>query len=146
MAERILIISGSKSDEAIVKGITSVLDDFGAEWKYEVASAHRTPEKVEKIVKSTFADVIIAVAGLSAALPGVCASHTLVPVIGVPVSAKLGGMDSLLSIAQMPPGVPVACVGIDNGKNAALLALEILGINDKDLEKKLISYREKMRK
>ncbi|NYZ60154.1 AIR carboxylase family protein, partial [Candidatus Micrarchaeota archaeon] len=91
-------------------------------------------------------DVIIAVAGLSAALPGVCASHTLVPIIGVPVSAKLGGMDSLLSIAQMPPGVPVACVGIDNGKNAALLALEIIGINDKDIEKKLLSYREKMRK
>lgn len=146
MAERILIISGSKSDEEIVKGITSVLDEFGVEWKYEVASAHRTPEKVEKIVKSTFADVIIAVAGLSAALPGVCASHTLVPVIGVPVSAKLGGMDSLLSIAQMPPGVPVACVGIDNGKNAALLALEIIGIKDKEIEKKLISYREKMKK
>ncbi len=146
MAERILIISGSKSDEEIVKGITSVLDEFGVEWKYEVASAHRTPEKVEKIVKSTFADVIIAVAGLSAALPGVCASHTLIPVIGVPVSAKLGGMDSLLSIAQMPPGIPVACVGIDNGKNAALLALEIIGIKEKDVEKKLIRYREKMRK
>lgn len=146
MAERILIISGSKSDEEIVKGITTVLDEFGVEWKYDVASAHRTPEKVEKIVKSTFADVIIAVAGLSAALPGVCASHTLIPVIGVPVSAKLGGMDSLLSIAQMPPGVPVACVGIDNGKNAALLALEIIGIKEKDVEKKLIRYREKMRK
>lgn len=146
MVERILIISGSKSDEEIVKGTTSVLDEFGVEWKHEVASAHRNPEKVEKIVKTTFADVIIAVAGLSAALPGVCASHTLIPVIGVPVSAKLGGMDSLLSIAQMPPGVPVACVGIDNGKNAALLALEIIGINDKDIEKKLLSYREKMRK
>lgn len=146
MAERILIISGSKSDEEVVKGITSVLDEFGVEWKYEVASAHRNPEKVDKIVKTTFADVIIAVAGLSAALPGVCASHTLIPVIGVPVSAKLGGMDSLLSIAQMPPGVPVACVGIDNGKNAALLALEILGIKDKEIENKLLKYREKMRK
>ncbi len=146
MPERILILSGSRSDEKIVKDITSVLDEFGVEYKCEVASAHRTPEKVEKIVKSTFADAIIAVAGLSAALPGVCASHTLIPVIGVPVSAKLGGMDSLLSIAQMPPGVPVACVGIDNGKNAALLALEIVGIKEKGIEKKLIQYREKMRK
>jgi 5-(carboxyamino)imidazole ribonucleotide mutase len=146
MTERILIISGSKSDEEIVKGITSVLDEFGVEWKYEVASAHRNPGKVEKIVKTTFADVIIAVAGLSAALPGVCASHTLIPVIGVPVSAKLSGMDSLLSIVQMPPGIPVACVGIDNGKNAALLALQILGIKDKEIEDKLLKYREKMRK
>lgn len=146
MAESILIISGSKSDEEIVKGITSVLDEFGVEWKYEVASAHRNPDKVAKIVKTTFADVIIAVAGLSAALPGVCASHTLIPVIGVPVSAKLGGMDSLLSIAQMPPGIPVACVGIDNGKNAALLALQILGIKDKEIENKLLKYREKMKK
>jgi 5-(carboxyamino)imidazole ribonucleotide mutase len=146
MTESILIISGSKSDEEIVKGVTSVLDEFGVEWKYEVASAHRNPEKVEKIVKTTFADVIIAVAGLSAALPGVCASHTLIPVIGVPVSAKLGGMDSLLSIAQMPPGIPVACVGIDNGKNAALLALQILGIKDKEIENKLLKYREKMKK
>lgn len=146
MAERILIISGSKSDEEIVKGITSLLDEFGVEWKYEVASAHRNPEKVAKIVKTTFADTIIAVAGLSAALPGICASHTLIPVIGVPVSAKLGGMDSLLSIAQMPPGIPVACVGIDNGKNAALLALQILGITDKEIENKLLKYREKMKK
>jgi 5-(carboxyamino)imidazole ribonucleotide mutase len=146
MAEKILILSGSKSDEKIVEGITKVLDDFKVEWKHEVASAHRNPGKVEKIVKSTFADAIIAVAGLSAALPGVCASHTLVPVIGVPVSAKLSGMDSLLSIAQMPPGVPVACVGIDNGKNAALLALEILAVKEKELEEKLLEYREKMKK
>ena len=145
MAEKILIISGSKSDEAIVKKITETLDGFGVEYKYEVASAHRNPSKVEKIVKSTFADVIIAVAGLSAALPGVAASHTLVPVIGVPVSAKLEGMDALLSIAQMPPGIPVAAVGIDNGKNAALLALQIIALSDKELEKKLAAYREKMK-
>jgi len=145
MAEKILIISGSKSDEKIVKKITDVLDEFGTEYKYEVASAHRNPEKVEKIVKSTFADAIIAVAGLSAALPGVVAAHTLTPVIGVPVSAKLDGMDALLSIVQMPPGIPVAAVGIDNGKNAALLAIQILALNDKGLEKKLVKYREKMK-
>ena len=146
MAEKILILSGSKSDGKIVEKITSVLDEFKVEYKYEVASAHRDPAKVEKVVKSTFADVIIAVAGLSAALPGVAASHTLSPVIGVPVSAKLDGMDALLSISQMPPGIPVAAVGIDNGKNAALLALQILAINDKGLEKKLLAYREKMKK
>ncbi|MBD3397761.1 5-(carboxyamino)imidazole ribonucleotide mutase [Candidatus Micrarchaeota archaeon] len=145
MAERILVISGSKSDEKIVKKITDVLEEFEVEYKYEVASAHRTPEKVEKLVKSTFADAIIAVAGLSAALPGVIAAHTLTPVIGVPVSAKLEGMDALLSIAQMPPGIPVAAVGIDNGKNAALLALQILALQDKKIEEKLVAYREKMK-
>ncbi len=146
MAEKILVISGSRSDEKIVKKITGVLDEFGIEYKYEVASAHRNPEKVEKITKSTFAEVIIAVAGLSAALPGVIAAHTLIPVIGVPVSAKLDGMDALLSIVQMPPGIPVAAVGIDNGKNAGLLALQILALQDKELEKKLVDYREKMKK
>jgi 5-(carboxyamino)imidazole ribonucleotide mutase len=145
MAEKILVVSGSKSDEKIVKKITDVLDEFGVEYKYEVASAHRNPSRVEKLVKSTFAEVIIAVAGLSAALPGVVAAHTLTPVIGVPVSAKLDGMDALLSIVQMPPGIPVAAVGIDNGRNAALLALQILALQDKKLEKKLLDYREKMK-
>lgn len=145
MAEKILILSGSKSDAEIVKKITDVLDEFGLEYKYEVASAHRNPQKVEKIVKSSFADVVIAVAGLSAALPGVVASHTLVPVIGVPVSSKLEGIDALLSIVQMPPGIPVATVGIDNGKNAAILAVQILALSDKALEKKLVEYREKNR-
>ncbi|MCK4319352.1 5-(carboxyamino)imidazole ribonucleotide mutase [Candidatus Micrarchaeota archaeon] len=145
MPEIILILSGSKSDAKIVEKITSLLDEFEIEYKAEVASAHRNPKKVESLVKTTFADVIIAVAGLSAALPGVAASHTLIPVIGVPVSSKLEGMDSLLSIAQMPPGIPVASVGIDNGKNAALLALSILALKDKEIEKKLEKYRERMK-
>lgn len=145
MAERVLVLSGSRSDGEIVGKVTSVLDEFGVEYRHEVASAHRNPAKVEKLAKETFADVIIAVAGLSAALPGVAASHTLLPVIGVPVSAKLEGMDALLSISQMPPGIPVAAVGIDNGKNAALLAIRILAVNDKDLEKKLGAYMEKMK-
>ncbi|VVB72298.1 N5-carboxyaminoimidazole ribonucleotide mutase [uncultured archaeon] len=89
-------------------------------------SAHRNPQELEQYIASTDARVFIAVAGLSAALPGVIASKPARPVIGVPVSAKLGGLDALLSIVQMPPGVPVACVGIDNGENAALLALRIL--------------------
>ncbi len=143
MAEKILILSGSKSDAEVVKKITDVLCEFGVEYRYEVASAHRDPQKVEKLVRGTFAETIIAVAGLSAALPGVVASHTLVPVIGVPVSSKLSGLDALLSIVQMPPGIPVATVGIDNGKNAAILAIQILALNDKGLEKKLLEYREK---
>lgn len=143
MPEKILVVVGSKSDEEIVKKVEEVLKGLGIEYKVEYASAHREPERVEKIVKTTFADVIIAVAGLSAALPGFIASKTNLPVIGVPVSAKLMGMDALLSIAQMPPGVPVGAVGIDNGKNAALLAARILAISDKKLEKKLMEYGKK---
>jgi len=91
-----------------------------------VLSAHRNPKELEQYIAGTDARIFIAIAGLSAALPGVIASKTRRPVIGVPVSSKLGGLDALLSIVQMPPGVPVACVGIDNGENAALLALRIL--------------------
>ncbi len=143
MPEKILIVAGSKSDGEIVKKVEETLKELGIEYKVEYASAHREPEKVEKIVKTTFADVIIAVAGLSAALPGFIASKTHLPVIGVPVSAKLMGLDALLSIAQMPPGVPVATVGIDNGKNAALLAARILAVSDKKIEKKLLGYGKK---
>jgi 5-(carboxyamino)imidazole ribonucleotide mutase len=143
MPEKILIVAGSKSDAEVVGKAEEVLKELGIEYRVEYASAHREPEKVERIVKTTFADVIIAVAGLSAALPGFIASKTQVPVIGVPVSAKLMGMDALLSIAQMPPGVPVATVGIDNGKNAALLAARILAVSDKKLEKKLLDYGKK---
>lgn len=143
MTEKILIVAGSKSDAEVVKKAEDVLKELGIEYKVEYASAHREPERVEKIVKTTFADVIIAIAGLSAALPGFIASKTNLPVIGVPVSAKLMGMDALLSTAQMPPGVPVAAVGIDNGKNAALLAARILAVKDKKLEKKLLEYGKK---
>lgn len=140
--EKILIICGSKSDDAIAQKAIEVLKEFGIEYRYEVASAHRDPEKVEQLARSTKADVIIAIAGLSAALPGVVASKTVKPVIGVPVESKLGGLDALLSIAQMPSGVPVAAVGIDNGKNAALLALEILALKDAGLAKKLLESRK----
>ncbi len=123
----VLIVSGSKSDDKIVKKVTKTLTDLHINYIAEIASAHREPEKVTKIVKRSNARVIIAIAGLSAALPGFIASLTDAPVIGVPVSAALGGLDSLLSIAQMPKGVPVATVGIDNGQNAAHLAARILG-------------------
>ncbi|WP_297494411.1 5-(carboxyamino)imidazole ribonucleotide mutase [Thermococcus sp.] len=141
---KVLVVMGSKSDSHIAEKVTAVLDEFGVEYDVEVASAHRNPKKVEERAKKGY-DVFIAIAGLSAVLPGVIASHTVKPVIGVPVSAKLGGIDALLSIVQLPPGVPVATVGIDNGKNAALLAIEILALKNENLRKKLEKYREKMR-
>jgi 5-(carboxyamino)imidazole ribonucleotide mutase len=122
----IAVISGSRSDQAIVDKIVAKLDEKGASFEHRVLSAHRNPHELEDFISNTDARVFIGIAGLSAALPGVIASKTTRPVIGVPVSAKLCGLDALLSIVQMPPGVPVACVGIDNGENAALLALRIL--------------------
>ncbi len=122
----IAVISGSTSDQPIVDRIQRKLMDQGFSSEHRVLSAHRDPLELEKYLSGSEARVFIAVAGLSAALPGVIASRTCRPVIGVPVSAKLGGLDALLSIVQMPPGVPVACVGIDNGENAALLAIRIL--------------------
>ena len=122
----IAVISGSKSDQAIVDKILRKLEENEASFEHNVLSAHRNPRELEQYIAQTDARVFIAVAGLSAALPGVVSSKTRRPVIGVPVSSKLGGLDALLSIVQMPPGVPVACVGIDNGENAALLALRIL--------------------
>ncbi len=124
----ILIIVGSKSDLHIAEKVTKVLNKNDVEYDLQVASAHREPQKVLDIIKKKKYRLYICIAGLSAALPGFVASHTDKPVIGVPVSAKLGGLDALLSIAQMPKGVPVACVGIDNGENAAHLALRILNV------------------
>ncbi|NJF25561.1 5-(carboxyamino)imidazole ribonucleotide mutase [Thermococcus sp. Bubb.Bath] len=141
---KVLVVMGSKSDSHIAEKVTAVLEEFGVPYDVEVASAHRNPKKVEELAKKDY-DVFIAIAGLSAALPGVIAAHTTKPVIGVPVSAKLGGLDALLSISQLPPGIPVATVGIDNGKNAAILAVEILALTDEELGKKLEEYREKFR-
>jgi len=144
--ERVLMLVGSESDRKIAEKAEETLKEFGVAYRTEVASAHRNPDKVETIVSGTSADIIIAVAGLSAALPGVVASKTTKPVIGVPVNVKLDGLDALLSIMQMPPGIPVATVGIDNAKNAALLAISMLALGDKALAAKLGEYREKMRK
>lgn len=146
MSEKVVVLMGSKSDDAIAQKAAAVLEEFGVEHKIEVASAHRNPEKVTLIATSSSADVFIAIAGLSAALPGVVASKTVKPVIGVPVESKLGGLDAVLSIVQMPPGIPVAAVGIDNGKNAALLAISILATKDEALRKKLEEYRSEMKK
>lgn len=124
----VLIIAGSKSDEAIVKKAENILNENKISFKTEYCSFHREPERLIKIIKKSDAKVFICIAGLSAALPGAVAAHTNKPVIGVPVSAKLNGLDALLSIVQMPKGVPVACVGIDNSENAAYLAIRILNL------------------
>jgi 5-(carboxyamino)imidazole ribonucleotide mutase len=123
----IAILIGSESDRQIADRTIKVLDNAGIDYDIQILSAHRNPIELEEYMQKSDARVFIAIAGLSAALPGVVASRTMKPVIGVPVSSKLGGLDALLSIVQMPKGVPVACVGIDNGENAAYLALRILG-------------------
>ena len=125
----VAILMGSESDRQIAQGATKVLESAGVDFEIKVLSAHRNPAELEDYISKSSAGIFIAIAGLAAALPGVIASRTKKPVIGVPVSSKLGGMDALLSIVQMPKGVPVACVGIDNGENAAHLALRILGKN-----------------
>ncbi len=122
------IIAGSTSDEEIYNKAEKILKENNIKYDLQIISAHRNPEKLDEYLKACDSLIYIAVAGLSAALPGVIASKTDKPVIGVPVSGKLGGLDALLSIVQMPPGVPVACVGIDRGDNAALLAIRILNL------------------
>ena len=122
----VTIISGSASDAAITDKVKRVLDENRVSYDAQVISAHRDPDKLDAYIKSSTARIYIAIAGLSAALPGVIASKTDKPVIGVPVSGTLNGLDALLAIAQMPKGVPVACVGVDNGDNAAWLAVRIL--------------------
>ena len=122
------IIAGSKTDESVVNKAVDVLKEFGVDHEVKYISAHREPEKLKEYVKRSESkvDVYICIAGLSAALPGVVASLTDKPVIGVPVNVKLNGLDALLSMMQMPSGMPIATVGIDNGKNAAHLAIRIL--------------------
>jgi len=122
----VAIISGSVSDAAVAGIAADILKEHGISYDLQVISAHREPDRLDDYIKKSDCKIYIAIAGLSAALPGVIASKTKKTVIGVPVSGKLKGIDSLLSIVQMPKGVPVACVGIDNGENAALLAIRIL--------------------
>jgi 5-(carboxyamino)imidazole ribonucleotide mutase len=134
------IIIGSESDRPIAEAAVKVLRELGIPHEVKVLSAHRTPRQLESYLKGSQASVYIAIAGLAAHLPGFIASRTTNPVIGVPVSVKLHGIDALLSMAQMPPGVPVATVGVDNGKNAALLAARILSLSNKTLARKLKEY------
>jgi len=124
----ISIIAGSTSDKDVYTKTEEVLIENNIPYDLQIISAHRNPKELDEYIKKCESLVYIAVAGLSAALPGFIASKTDKPVIGVPVSSKLGGLDALLSIVQMPPGVPVASVGIDRGENAALLAIRILNL------------------
>lgn len=142
---KIQIILGSKSDMPVAEKAEKILKQFTVTYDISIASAHRTPEVVKKLVEENDADVFIGVAGLAAALPGSIAAHTIKPVIGVPVSGKIN-LDSILSIVQMPPGVPVAAVGLDRGDNAALLALEILALHDDTIKKEMNHYRKEMKK
>ncbi len=141
---KIQIIMGSSSDTPVAEKAKAILEDFGVPYDIKIASAHRTPDLLKKIVEKSDADIFIGIAGLSAALPGTIAAHTIKPVIGVPVSGKVN-LDAILSIIQMPPGIPIGAVGLDRGENAALLAVEILAVKDTKLEKKLLEYRKKMR-
>jgi 5-(carboxyamino)imidazole ribonucleotide mutase len=139
----VLVIAGSDNDRRIAVDTVAILREFGVEHEFHVASAHRAPDKLERILKTSDAKVVIAIAGLSAALPGFIASRVAVPVIGVPVNVELEGLDALLSTMQMPSGVPVACVSIDGGKNAALLAVEILAMSNPKLKEKLAKFRKR---
>ena len=150
---KVAIFFGSKSDTDKMKKSAEVLNEFGIEYKAYVISAHRAGELLRETVKQVEnegCEVIIAGAGLAAALPGVIAGMTVLPVIGVPLecisgtSNGLGGMDALLSIVQMPPQIPVATVGIGNAKNAAYLAAQILSIKYPELKAKLVEFRKKL--
>ncbi|MBI5103162.1 MAG: 5-(carboxyamino)imidazole ribonucleotide mutase [Nitrospirae bacterium] len=150
MKPKVLIIMGSDSDLPVMEEASKTLEGFGVPYVMTIASAHRTPERTRTLIRDaekSGVDVIIAGAGMSAHLPGVVASFTTMPVIGVPLNASsLNGMDALLSIVQMPPGIPVATVSIGKAgaKNAGILAAQILARKDKALAKKLLSHRTKM--
>ncbi len=152
MKPRVLIIMGSDSDLPVMEESAKVLEAFGVPFEMTVASAHRTPARTLNLVRKaekSGVDVLIAGAGMAAHLPGVIASHTTLPVIGVPLDASpLKGMDALMSIVQMPPGIPVATVSVGKAgaKNAGILAVQILARKDAGLAKKLLAHRQKMAK
>lgn len=146
---KVAIIFGSKSDTDVMKGAANALKEYGVSYKAFVLSAHRVPEKLTETIKECEADgceVIIAGAGLAAHLPGVIASQTVLPVIGIPVKAALEGMDALLSIVQMPKSIPVATVGINNSYNAGMLAVQMLSLKYPEVKEKLIEGRKNMKK
>ncbi len=140
----VLIIAGSSSDINFVKEAAEILKSLNISYDIKILSAHRTPEILMEEIKKSDAKVFITIAGLSAALPGFVAANTLRPVIGVPLSGKVP-YDSLLSMVQMPKGVPVAVVGVDNAVNGALLAAQILAINDENIYRRLVDYRKNER-
>ncbi len=142
------VIFGSRSDLDKMKGAATCLKEFGIEYEAHILSAHRVPERLTEVLKDLEAggcEFIIAGAGLAAHLPGVIASKTILPVIGVPLDAKFDGMDSLLSIVQMPKSIPVATVGVNNSYNAAMLAVQILAVKYPELKQKLLDFRKDMK-
>jgi 5-(carboxyamino)imidazole ribonucleotide mutase len=143
---KVAIVYGSPSDANVMSKAGATLDRFGVGFEEVSISAHRAPKALVNWLTGLPArgiEVIIAGAGLSAALPGVCAAHSSLPVIGVPIrGGALDGLDALLAIAQMPPGVPVACVGLDNSTNAAVLAVQIISGHDESLKAKLMEFKE----
>lgn len=149
MKPRVSIIMGSTSDLPVMEKAAALLNEFEIPFEINALSAHRTPREVETFATNAQKNgikVIIAAAGMAAHLPGVIASMTTIPVIGVPINSTLDGMDALLAIVQMPPGIPVATVGIDASLNAAILAVQIMAIEDEQLQTKLKVYKEGLKK
>ncbi len=149
MTPKVSIIMGSTSDLPVMEKAAALLNEFEIPFEINALSAHRTPAEVEKFAKNARAngiEVIIAAAGMAAHLPGVIASMTTIPIIGVPINASLDGMDSLLAIVQMPPGIPVATVGINGALNAGILAVQMLAVGNPELQEKLANYKENLKK
>lgn len=143
------IIMGSTSDLEVMRKAADLLNDFKIPFEMNALSAHRTPEEVEDFAKNASErgiKVIIAGAGMAAHLPGVIAASTTVPVIGVPINAALGGIDALLAIVQMPPGIPVATVGVNASLNAGILAIEILAAGNAEIAEQLADYKKSLKK
>lgn len=149
MEPRVSIIMGSTSDLPVMKEAAEILNEFKIPFEINALSAHRTPQEVETFSKSAYGRgirVIIAGAGMAAHLPGVIAAMTTIPIIGVPIKASLDGMDALLAIVQMPPGIPVATVAINGARNAGILAVQMLATGDEGLQKQLLSFKEDLKK
>jgi len=149
MGPVVSIIMGSTSDLPVMEKAAEILNTFRIPFEINALSAHRTPEEVEKFAKGAASrgiKVIIAAAGMAAHLPGVIASMTSVPVIGVPIKASLEGLDSLLAIVQMPPGIPVATVGINAAQNAGILAAQIIAAGDGEIMKEVVKHKESLKK
>ncbi len=148
MNAEVSIIMGSTSDLPIMEEAAKILNELQIPFELNALSAHRTPGEVEKFARSASdrgLKVVIAGAGMAAALPGVIASMTSIPVIGVPIKASMDGWDSLLSIVQMPPGIPVATVGINAARNAGILAAQILALSNPELQKELLKFKESLK-
>lgn len=149
MNPRVSIIMGSTSDLSVMEKAAKVLDEMGIPFEMNALSAHRTPAEVEEFATHAAGrgiEVIIAGAGMAAHLPGVIAAMTPIPVIGVPINASLNGMDALLAITQMPPGIPVATVAINGAMNAGILAVQILAVGDSVLKTKMVEFKASLKK